>query len=216
VLGLEVRQNLLLPGPRLVKRTMDIALVLPLLAGTALVAIALLVINPLFNPGPLLYRQRRIGQGGGEFGCWKFRTMVPDADRILASYLESHPELRAEWEADHKLKDDPRVTRLGAVMRRLSIDELPQFCNVLVGDMSLVGPRPIVAGEIARYREAFDLYCQVRPGVSGLWQVSGRSDTGYGQRVALDTYYVRNWSVWLDLVVLARTPWAAVAGKGAY
>jgi Undecaprenyl-phosphate galactose phosphotransferase WbaP len=216
VLGLEVRQNLLLPGPRAIKRLSDIILVLPLLAGTGLVALGLLLLNPLFNRGPLFYAQPRMGRGGREFPCWKFRTMRPDADAVLGDYLAAHPELKAEWEANHKLKDDPRVTRLGAFLRRYSVDELPQLWNVLSGQMSLVGPRPIVRAEIDKYLGAYDLYCQVRPGCSGLWQVSGRSDTSYGQRVMLDTYYVRNWSVWLDLVIIAKTPYAAVAGKGAY
>jgi lipopolysaccharide/colanic/teichoic acid biosynthesis glycosyltransferase len=134
----------------------------------------------------------------------------------LKTYLEVHPELREEWERDHKLKDDPRVTWIGRLLRRTSLDELPQLWNILRGDMSLVGPRPIVQDEVAKYGERFALFCKVRPGLSGLWQVSGRNDTTYAERVALDCYYVRNWSVWLDLVILARTVRVVLLGKGAY
>ncbi len=217
VLALEVRQNLLMPWPRIAKRALDLVLVIP-----ALVVVGICVwpwvalITKIVSPGPLFYGQKRIGREGRTFTCWKFRSMRRDADAVLASYLAAHPELRAEWEATRKLKDDPRVTRFGAFIRRFSIDELPQFWNVLTGDMSLVGPRPIVDAEIAKYEGSFDLYCQVRPGVTGMWQVSGRSDTSYAERIALDSYYVRNWSVWIDLVILARTPLVAVFGRGAY
>jgi Undecaprenyl-phosphate galactose phosphotransferase WbaP len=217
VLGLEVRQNLLMPWPRVAKRLLDLILVVP-----ALLAVALLVVPWVWglglfaSPGPLFYGQRRIGRGGRPFTCWKFRSMRRDADQALAAHLAADPAARAEWEATHKLKDDPRVTWLGAFLRRYSIDELPQFWNVLRGEMSLAGPRPIVEAEIAKYEDAFALYRQVRPGVTGLWQVGGRNDTSYAERIALDSYYVRNWSVWIDLVILARTPLVALFGRGAY
>jgi Undecaprenyl-phosphate galactose phosphotransferase WbaP len=213
---LEVHQNLLQPSARVIKRSLDLLLVGSglllfcwLFAGLALAVKAT-------SRGPVFYGQQRIGRGGRHFMAWKFRSMVADADAQLAAYLAAHPELRAEWERDHKLKDDPRVTWIGRLLRRTSLDELPQLWNVLRGEMSLVGPRPIVDDEVAKYGERFALFCKVRPGLSGLWQVSGRSDTTYAERVALDCYYVRNWSVWLDLVIIARTVRVVLFGKGAY
>jgi len=215
-LVLEVRQNLLLPEARMVKRALDVITVSAglLLCWWVFAAIALAV--KLSSPGPVFYGQKRIGRSGREFRAWKFRSMVKDADAQLATYLAAHPELREQWEGTHKLKDDPRVTWIGRILRRTSLDELPQLWNILGGEMSLVGPRPIVQDEIAKYGAHFELYQKVRPGLSGLWQVSGRSDTTYAERVALDCYYVRNWSVWIDLVVLARTVRVVLLGKGAY
>jgi Undecaprenyl-phosphate galactose phosphotransferase WbaP len=216
VLGLEVQQKLLLPGPRLVKRVMDLGLVvvfaLPLFF---LVALLGLLIR-LDSPGSLFYGHSRLGLAANRFRAWKFRSMMQDADRRLAEYLERHPELREEWEQDQKLKNDPRVTRVGRFLRKTSLDELPQLWNVLRGEMSLVGPRPIVEEEVKRYGPLFNLYTKVRPGLTGLWQVSGRNDTTYAERVAMDAYYVRNWSPWLDLYILARTVWVVLFGKGAY
>jgi lipopolysaccharide/colanic/teichoic acid biosynthesis glycosyltransferase len=142
--------------------------------------------------------------------------MRPDADKYLALYLEQHPDRAVEWERDHKLKNDPRVTRLGRLLRKTSLDEIPQLWNVIRGDMSLVGPRPIVSDEVSKYGAGYSLYTQVLPGVTGLWQVSGRNDASYIERVALDSYYIRNWSVWFDLYVLGRTVRAVLAGSGAY
>jgi lipopolysaccharide/colanic/teichoic acid biosynthesis glycosyltransferase len=142
--------------------------------------------------------------------------MAANADRILEDYLEAHPESRREWQRDHKLKRDPRVTRVGRLLRKASLDELPQIWNVIRGDMSLVGPRPIVYDEVAKYGEGFQLYTQVLPGITGLWQVSGRNDTSYADRVELDSYYVRNWSPWFDLYLLGRTVKTVLAREGAY
>jgi lipopolysaccharide/colanic/teichoic acid biosynthesis glycosyltransferase len=142
--------------------------------------------------------------------------MVRDGDQMLQRCLAESPALRKEWEQAHKLRNDPRVIRVGHFLRRSSFDELPQLWNVLRGEMSLVGPRPIVDDEIRRYGEHFDLYKAVRPGITGLWQVSGRNDTTYAERTNLDRYYVRNWSVWLDLYILARTVRAMLLGRGAY
>jgi Undecaprenyl-phosphate galactose phosphotransferase WbaP len=213
---LEVRQNLLRPEVRLLKRSLDLVSII--IGGICIVPIVLIimVLVKLTSPGPIFYGQNRIGRGGLEFKAWKFRSMVRDADEQLKVYLEAHPELRAEWERDHKLKNDPRVTWIGAILRRTSLDELPQLWNILCGEMSLVGPRPIVQAEIEKYGERFSLYTKVRPGLSGLWQVSGRNDVTYAERIALDCYYVRNWSVWLDLVILARTFRVVLLGKGAY
>jgi lipopolysaccharide/colanic/teichoic acid biosynthesis glycosyltransferase len=150
------------------------------------------------------------------FHALKFRTMVANADRLLEEHLSKDPALRAEWELNHKLKNDPRVTLVGRFLRRTSLDELPQIWNVIVGQMSLIGPRPIVAAEIGRYGDHFDVYSRVLPGITGLWQVSGRNDTTYRERVELDCYYVYNWSLWLDLHILSRTVSAVLARKGAY
>ncbi|MBF2049921.1 MAG: undecaprenyl-phosphate galactose phosphotransferase WbaP [Leptolyngbya sp. IPPAS B-1204] len=216
VLGLEVRQRLLLPGPRLTKFLIDLAatligglLVLPLF-----LLIALLI--KLDSPGPIFYSQIRIGQGGQPFKAWKFRTMVQNADYALKTYFEQHPELREAWERDQKLRYDPRVTRIGRFLRRTSLDELPQLWNILRGEMSLVGPRPIIDEEIPRYGDKFPLYTKVIPGLTGLWQVSGRNNITYEERVSLDAYYVRNWSVWLDVYILLRTVWVVLSGEGAY
>jgi Undecaprenyl-phosphate galactose phosphotransferase WbaP len=216
VLGLEVRQRLLLPGPRLTKFLIDLAATL--IGGLFLLPliglIALLI--KLDSPGPVFYTQLRIGHGGELFKAWKFRTMVQNADHALKDYLEKHPELREAWQRDQKLRYDPRVTRIGRFLRRTSLDELPQLWNILRGEMSLVGPRPIVEEEIPRYGDKFSLYTKVIPGLTGLWQVSGRNNITYKERVSLDAYYVRNWSVWLDVYILLRTIWIVLTGEGAY
>jgi Undecaprenyl-phosphate galactose phosphotransferase WbaP len=216
ILGLQVRQRLLLPGPRLAKFSID--LLLTLLGGVILLPmvgiIALLI--KIDSPGPIFYGQTRIGQRGERFTAWKFRSMVRNADQVLQNYLDRHPELQESWVKDHKLRDDPRVTRIGRFLRRTSLDELPQLWNVLRGEMSLVGPRPIVDEEINRYGDKFALYIRVIPGVTGLWQVSGRNNITYQDRVNLDAYYVRNWSVWLDLYILMRTVLVVITGEGAY
>ena len=142
--------------------------------------------------------------------------MVVNAEQVLLKYLDEHPQFRKEWEENLKLKNDPRITRIGKWLRKFSLDELPQLWNILCGEMSLIGPRPIVEEETRHYVDIYDLYRQVPPGISGLWQVSGRNDTTYAERVALDAYYVRNWSLWLDLVILAKTVWVVLSGKGAY
>ncbi len=213
---MEIRERLLLSGPRFTKRTMD--LILTILFGLilapflALVAIAI----KLDSKGGVFYAQTRVGRNGRYFKAWKFRSMVNDADDVLKSYLTAHPELQEEWDATHKLKDDPRVTHVGRLLRKTSLDELPQLWNVLKGEMSLIGPRAIVHDEIKRYGTTFSLYLKTRPGMTGLWQVSGRSDRTYRERVTLDAYYVRNWTVWLDLYILARTIKVVLFGKGAY
>jgi Undecaprenyl-phosphate galactose phosphotransferase WbaP len=216
VLGLEVRQQLLLPGPRFTKFMIDRTatliggvLILPLIA-----VIALLI--RLDSPGAIFYRHTRLGRGGKPFRAWKFRSMVHNAEDVLQDYLDHHPELRESWEREHKLKNDPRVTSIGRFLRRTSLDELPQLWNILRGEMSLVGPRPIVDEEVKHYGDKFELYSKVTPGLTGLWQVSGRNNITYEERVNLDAYYVRNWSVWLDCYILMRTIWVVLFGEGAY
>lgn len=216
VLGLEVQQRLLLPGPRLAKFLID--LIATLVGGLFILPLIVIiaVLIRLDSPGPIFYSQLRIGQGGQHFKAWKFRTMVTNADQTLNDYLDAHPELRDAWEKHQKLKDDPRVTRIGRFLRRTSLDELPQLWNVLRGEMSLVGPRPIVDEEVPRYSNKFELYKKVIPGLTGLWQVSGRNNITYEERISLDAYYVRNWSVWLDVYILMRTIWVVITGEGAY
>jgi Undecaprenyl-phosphate galactose phosphotransferase WbaP len=208
--------NLLLPLPRLLKDVMDIFLVVVvgLLSLPIIALIALLV--KISSPGPVIYGQQRIGFRGRQFKAWKFRTMVSDADSVLEKYLAADRQLREEWEKNHKLRNDPRVTKIGRWLRLTSLDELPQLWNVLLGEMSLVGPRPIVKAEISKYGETFDLYTKVLPGITGLWQISGRNNTTYAERVRLDSYYVRNWSPWIDLYILARTFKVVLRGEGAY
>lgn len=168
------------------------------------------------SPGPLFFVQRRIGRGGREFSCIKFRTMCKNADAALQQHLLNSSAARLEWARDQKLRADPRITRLGALVRKFSLDEFPQLINILRGEMSLVGPRPIVAAEISRYGGYFDIYCAVRPGLTGLWQVSGRNNVTYRRRVSIDCYYVRNKSVLLDMAILLRTGPAVLWAKGSY
>ena len=164
------------------------------------------------SPGPVIHKRRVMGLNGKQFYALKFRTMVVNGDEVIAR----HPELQEELERNHKLKDDPRVTPVGAFLRKYSLDELPQLLNVLKRDMSLVGPRMISPEEVAMYKQ-FDINLfTVLPGMTGLWQVSGRSDISYDERVRLDMYYIRNWSIWLDLQLLFQTIPAVLKGRGAY
>ena len=173
------------------------------------------ILIKLTSRGPVFYRQTRLGKKGRPIRVWKFRSMYADADERLQAILDSDPERRAEWEANFKLADDPRVTPLGRFLRKTSIDEFPQLFNVFAGDMALVGPRPIVDKEVPYYGTAYDTFASVKPGITGLWQASGRSDTDYARRVALDTYYVLNWSPWMDVWILFRTVGAVLFMRGA-
>ena len=213
--GLEIRYNLLFPWARRAKRVLD--LMLTVVGGLMItpLLIVLFIWIKLDSSGPAFYGHRRLGAGGKHFLCWKFRTMHTNAEQLLDEFLQSSPNLRAEWEHNFKLRDDPRVTRIGRLLRKTSLDELPQLWNVLRGEMSLIGPRPIVDAEIHKYGAVYDMYRRIRPGISGFWQVSGRSNTDYAERVQLDAYYVNNWSVWLDIVILARTVRTVVLGRGA-
>ncbi len=170
----------------------------------------------LQDGGPCFYAQTRIGRGGITFKCLKFRSMLVDADQRLLALLARDPVAKAEWERDHKLRNDPRITAIGSFLRRSSLDEIPQLVNVLRGEMSLVGPRPIVAAEASRYGRYMRDYCSVTPGITGLWQVSGRNDVSYRRRVALDVTYARSKSLWLDLKILAATIPAVLLRKGSY
>lgn len=191
-----------------------------------LASVALIAFSPLFllvaysvkrtSSGPLFYGHKRIGLGGREFKCLKFRTMSVNGDAILRRYFDANPEARVEWQETHKLKNDPRVTRIGRVLRQYSVDELPQLINVIKGDMSIVGPRPVVTEELLRYGDAAQQYYSARPGITGLWQVSGRSDTSYETRVELDKAYVENWTLAADCRIMLRTIPAVISSSGSY
>ena len=197
------------------KRLLDVvgAGILGLVFAPLIVAIIFLARR---DGGAVIYRHRRVGHGGRMFSCLKFCTMVPNADQVLHELLAKDPQLRAEWLRDHKLRHDPRVTRLGRFLRRTSLDELPQLLNVLRGEMSLVGPRPVVREELLRYGRNVNTYLSANPGITGLWQVSGRNNTDYRRRVVLDTYYVRNQNLLLDLYILVKTTGVVLGGAGAY
>lgn len=198
------------------KRAFDIILsILGLVAALPLFLFVTLAVK-LSDPGPIIYRQVRVGLGGRPFVCFKFRTMCVDSEAVLAAHLDANPKARMEWEAQRKLIDDPRVSKLGRLLRRSSLDELPQLMNVLRGDMSLIGPRPIVTSEMSRYGDRLPLYLAARPGLSGAWQVSGRSDCSYDKRVALDADYVSNWRFSTDLWILLRTVYAVLERRGSY
>jgi Undecaprenyl-phosphate galactose phosphotransferase WbaP len=196
------------------KRLLDIvgALLLGLLFSPLLVAVGLALAR---DRGPIIYRHTRTGRHGRPFGCLKFRTMIPNADQVLRELLHQDPQLRAEWMRDQKLRHDPRVTAIGRFLRRTSLDELPQLWNVLKGEMSLVGPRPVVHDEWERYGRRLHHYLAAKPGVTGLWQVMGRSDSCYRRRVALDSYYVKKRSLLLDVFILLRTVKVVLRGRGA-
>ena len=217
VLGLEITSNLLDPLARFLKRTTDLVLVLATLPLWLPLCLVVALAIRLEDGHPALYFQERLGKNGVPFKTLKFRTMVPEAERVLQEKLDSDPALRAEWEAHFKLRRDPRITRVGAWLRKTSLDEVPQLINVLRGEMSLVGPRPLPdyhLQELAARTQ--DLRSRLRPGLTGLWQISGRSDIGTDGMERWDAYYVRNWSVWLDLVILFRTTRAVVKRSGAY
>jgi UDP-galactose-lipid carrier transferase len=215
VMMLRVQNNLARFSARVLKRVFDVAvggflliMLLPIFA-----VIAALVAR---DGSSAFFGHTRIGQNGKKFSCYKFRSMVPNADKVLKELLERDPAARAEWEKDFKLKDDVRITSIGALLRKTSLDELPQLWNVLRGDMSLVGPRPVIEKEIARYGEEAAYYLLAKPGMTGLWQVSGRNDTDYARRVFLDAWYVKNWSLWYDIMIMLKTVGVVVRRDGAY
>lgn len=197
---------------KLMKATLDYvgALVGLVLLAPMLAVIAVLVW--LDSGRPVIYRRRVVGLYGREFDAYKFRTMIVDAD----AYLEAHPDMKEEWEQTGKIRDDPRVTRVGRWLRKYSLDELPQLFNVLKGEMSLVGPRMITPTELDHFGRWRHNLLTVKPGLTGLWQISGRADLSYGERVRLDMHYIRNYTIWLDLKLLLSTFWAVAQGRGAY
>lgn len=203
------------PNPALL-RAIDFTLALAALAFLAPLMAFVAAAIAMQDGRSAVFVHRRYGRGGRTFPCFKFRSMAADADVRLARLLAHDPAARAEWHRDHKLRDDPRITRLGRFIRKTSIDELPQLFNVLRGEMSLVGPRPIVAAEVRRYGRHFRTYCSVRPGITGIWQISGRNDVGYRRRVAMDSMLARRLSPRLYARILAGTVRTVVRGHGAY
>jgi len=198
------------------KRIIDIVIALTGIVLLAPLLIICFVATVVTSPGPALFRHRRVGFNGRYFDCLKFRTMVTDAPERLRQLLESDPIAAAEWTANRKLQYDPRVTVIGAILRKSSLDELPQLFNVLRGEMSIVGPRPVTGEELIRYSSSIGAYLACRPGITGLWQVSGRSRTTYEKRVACDTFYAHNWSIVLDAKILIVTVPSLLFSDSAY
>jgi len=198
------------------RRTVDLGLALAAVVALAPLLIVISILIKLHDGGPVLFAQKRIGRGGRRFYCFKFRSMRPDAEAYLQQLLSANPVLRREWEQNHKLKQDPRITPLGDFLRRSSLDELPQLFNIIRGEMSIVGPRPIVDAEIHRYGRWYRYYTKVRPGLTGLWQISGRSDVSYRRRVAMDRLYVRTRSLNSYVWILLATAPAVLMRRGSY
>jgi Undecaprenyl-phosphate galactose phosphotransferase WbaP len=214
MLGLEAMQRLLDRKRMSLKTAMDIFISAVLLVLLSPVFALIMLCIFVERPGPFFYAHPRVGRGGRAFRALKFRTMYPDSSAVLEAALAADPGMRREWEERRKLANDPRITKVGRFLRRSSLDELPQLVNVLRGEMSLIGPRPITETEIPEYKGQFEFVNQVRPGLTGLWQVSGRSRLTYAERVELDVYYIRNWSIWLDMVILLKTPAAVLDFSG--
>lgn len=216
ILTLEAQQRLIMPSVLAAKRALD--LFMSVLGGILVLPFILLIAVwiKLDSRGSVFYGHERLGKDGRPFKAWKFRSMVLNADKVLKDYLEAEPAMKKEWEENFKLKVDPRITRVGRFLRRTSLDELPQVWNVVMGEMSFVGPRPIVRDEVVKYGSKYELFASVKPGITGLWQISGRNDIDYAERVELDIYYVRNWSIWLDLYIFLKTFLVVLQGLGAY
>ncbi len=205
IAGLEICNQLLLPGPRILKFFFEVVVS----------AIGMICLLPLFlvialtikltSKGKIFYKSKRLGAGNKTIQVWKFRTMYQDADSRLEKILSENPEMEREWREKFKLTRDPRITPIGNFLRKTSLDELPQLINVILGEMSMIGPRPIVTAEKKYYGSQYKVFSRVKPGITGLWQVSGRSDTSYDDRVSLDIYYITNWSIWLDILILVKT-----------
>jgi undecaprenyl-phosphate galactose phosphotransferase len=216
-IGLEVKNNLARPVNIYIKRFFDLVVGIALLIVLLVPMIVISILIRIGSRGPAIFSQERIGKNGRPFRCYKFRTMYVDAGQDFSRLLEQDVRIKNEWEQNWKLKDDPRITKMGEFLRKTSLDELPQLLNVLKGEMSLVGPRPVTKEEIKEfYRDNAELCLEVPLGITGLWQVSGRSGTSYDYRIALDLWYVRNWNLWLDIVILLKTIKIVIKREGAY
>ncbi len=215
MVSLEIGNRLKRPIDRLTKNLFEG--VMAALAVIFLFPLGLLlaVLVKCSSKGPVFYRAKRLGLNGCPIEVWKFRTMYADADQRLEQLLAENPELKKEWEENFKLKNDPRITPLGKIMRKTSLDELPQFINVLRGEMAVIGPRPIVEQEVAYYGRHYEVFSRVKPGITGFWQVSGRSETTYERRIELDMYYINNWSIWLDYYIFLKTIKEVLICRGA-
>jgi Undecaprenyl-phosphate galactose phosphotransferase WbaP len=216
LLGLEVNQQLLNKWPNSFKRLIDLVLTFIFVIIFAPFLLLIMALIGLDSPGGIFYMQKRVGRDGQIFKMWKFRTMMADAEQKLQSLLDSNPSMRKEWKINQKLKNDPRITRIGKFLRKFSLDEIPQLINVVKGEMSLVGPRPYFPEQQKIYGEGLMLYHRVRPGMTGMWQIRGRNNTDFKERARLDEYYIRNWSIWLDIYILLRTTQVVISNEGAY
>jgi len=216
IMGFSCTHNLTKQGNLALKRLLDLFLVFMSLPIVLPVVFVIAILIKATSPGPVFYGHMRVGKNGKPLKAWKFRSMVIDADKQLAHILATDPVRAAEWEKDRKFTDDPRVTKIGKFLRKTSLDEIPQLWNIFLGQMSFVGPRPVTKPELAKYGKYADYVLSVKPGLSGMWQISGRSDTGYEERITLDTYYIQNWSLWLDIWIIIKTVWVVIKGKGAY
>ncbi len=216
ILAYRTKNNLANPGNQIIKRIFDIFVCLILSIVIIPILIIIAVAIKFDSKGPIIFSHNRVGYRGEDFKCYKFRTMVANSQQVLEEMLQTNPDLREQWQEDFKLKDDPRITRIGKILRKSSLDELPQIFNVLKCDMSLVGPRPIIRGEIHKFGAHIKEYLMVRPGMTGLWVNSGRNDVDYDERVQMETWYVRNWSLWMDISLLFRTIPVVLGRKGAY
>ena len=216
IIGLSSTHNLTKKRSLFAKRLVDLILILIfspiLLPVTLIISIGVKV----SSPGPVFYGHKRVGKDGKVIKCWKFRSMYKNSQEMLEQILATDPKMKEEWEKDRKFVNDPRVTKFGKFLRKTSLDELPQLWNIFVGEMSFVGPRPVTQEELEKYGSNTDYILSVTPGLSGMWQISGRSDTGYEERINLDTYYIQNWSFWLDIWIIIKTVWVVIKGKGAY
>ena len=213
--GFEIKNKLLQPLSRILKAAIELLLAIVAIICLLPVFLVLVPLIKFTSPGPVFYRSIRLGQNDKEIAVWKFRSMYADADARLETLLRNDQELKEEWERDFKLRHDPRITPVGNFLRKTSLDELPQFWNVLNGTMSIIGPRPIVRDEVKYYGKHYELRKRVKPGITGLWQVSGRSDADYRFRVLLDTYYIMNWSIWMDYYIFFKTVYIVLMRKGA-
>jgi len=216
IIGFSSVHNLTFKRNLFAKRCIDISCIL--IASPILIPVMLLlsILVKLTSKGPVFYGHKRVGQNGREFKCWKFRSMCINSQEILEHILATDPVMAAEWERDRKFVNDPRITKFGKFLRKTSLDELPQLFNVLKGEMSFIGPRPVTEPELEKYGSYKDYVLTVSPGLSGMWQISGRSETSYEERIFFDTYYIQNWSVWLDIWIFIKTVYVVLAGKGAY
>lgn len=199
------------------KRAFDIAFSVFALLFFFPLFLGLAIIIRLTSKGPAIYAHERIGRGGKTFRCFKFRSMYADSDERLKELLKNNPEMKEEWDRSHKLKNDPRITPIGKFIRKTSLDEFPQFLNVLKGDLSVVGPRPVVRAEVNKHlKEKAPKILSVRPGLTGIWQVSGRSNTTYAERIMMDEAYIDSHNLWLDIKLIAKTVPAMLSKRGAY
>ena len=216
IIGFSSTHNLKFRSKIFIKRFMDYVLIL---FGAPIIIPVMLVLSffvKVTSKGPVFYGHKRVGKNGKIFKCWKFRTMCTNSQEMLEEILRTDEVRRAEWEAERKFQDDPRVTKFGKFLRKTSLDELPQIFNILTGEMSFIGPRPVTSEEMDKYGKYKDYVLSVFPGLTGMWQISGRSETSYEERINFDTYYIQNWSIWLDIWIFIKTIWVVLIGKGAY